>query len=171
MTDLIRPEARALLARWAETGITLALAALGTWWAATGLGIVRWAGVALAALALGWGWSAVQRARFRKDGDGPGVVQVIEGEIRFFGPSGGGFVPLEALDTLALTADNGTWLITSADGAFLAIPRAAQGAEALFDAFAALPGFEMAHLLRISAQTDAGTARMIWSRPRAPLLT
>ncbi|GAB4265462.1 MAG: hypothetical protein Kow0013_13640 [Pararhodobacter sp.] len=171
MRDLIRAEARAALRRWGEVLIAGVVAVWGLWLALSWFGIVQWIGVALAGLGAAWTWSATQRARFATRGEGPGVVSVVEGEIRYFGPMGGGFAPIEAIDRLALSGDGATWLITTADGSLLPIPRAAEGADALFDAFAALEGLSIEHVLRVSAQSPTGQARMIWSRRVAPLLT
>jgi len=171
MADLIRPQARALLRRWSGVLIALAVCGMGLWWGLSAFGWLRWLGWGGLGLGLALGWTAWQRARFAAQGDGPGVVQLIEGEIRYFGPAGGGFVAIEAIQTLALSADGEAWLIAATDGQHLAIPRAASGAETLFDAFAALPGLGMEKLLRISAQPPAKNARMIWRRPARSLLT
>jgi hypothetical protein len=165
MTKLIRPEARAWMSRWSEPAIALAVALLGLWLALRWFGVMVWLGWALAALGLGWLWGAVQRARFAAGGAGAGMVQVIEGEIRFFGPLGGGFAPLDGIRAVSLSADRAHWLIETSDGTGLVIPRAAHGAEALFDAFATLPGFEMEKCLRMAAQSPSDRAQPIWHRP------
>lgn len=171
MNDLIRPEARALVNRWSETAIALLIAALGLWLALRWFGLLQGLGWVLLVLSLAWLWGAVQRARFAAQGSGPGVVQLIEGEIRFFGPLGGGFAAMDAIRAVSLSADRAQWLIETADGTLLTIPRAAHGAEALFDAYATLPGFEMETCLRIAAQAPAERTQMIWSRARHALLT
>ena len=173
MPDPIRPEARAVLRRWGEVLATLALVALALWWALTGLGAVRWLGWALVALAAALLFGAVQRARFSGPGlaPGPGIVELDEGEIRYLGPRGGGVVALDAILALSISADARFWLVESADGAVLVIPRDATGAAALFDAFAGLPGLDMTRLLRLGAQGPAPHAQMIWQRSAHRLLT
>lgn len=175
MSDLIRPEVRAALRRWAETLVALAVAGLGLFWGLTGFGLVRWAGWVVVALGLALLWGALQRARFAMRGDargmGPGMVQVVEGEIRYFGPRGGGFAAIDTICALSLSADHGYWLVEDSDGQILAIPRAASGAEGLFDAFAGLPGLDMAHLLRVVAQPPGPKAQVIWHRNTRALLT
>lgn len=171
MTLFWRPEALATLRRWGETLGALALTALGVWWALQGPGPVYWLGWLLALVGAGLTLGAVQRARFTARGDAAGVIEVIEGEIRYFGPRGGGVIALDLMQTLMLSADGAFWLVESLDGTILAIPRAAKGNEALFDAFAALDGLDMPLLLRTIAQGPAPRARAIWQRRSQRLLT
>jgi len=171
MFDFIRPEARATLRRWSEPLISVAVVGLGLYWAVGGFGVMRWIGWAIVALGVALLWSAVQRARFAARGRGPGVVQIIESEIRFYGPRGGGYCAIDEIAALSLSADGGYWLIEAEGGEILVIPRAATGAGALFDVFGQLPGLDMEHLLRILAQDNAPRARMIWRRTSHRLLT
>jgi len=168
---MIRPELLATLTRWREVLAALAVAVLALWWALGSYGLMAglgWAGVALGAgLALG----AVQRMRFAPQGEAPGIVEIDEGEIRYLGPRGGGIVALDQIEALSLSADAGFWLIEVDNGQILAIPRAAQGSEGLFDAFSSLPGLEIAHLLRVLAQGQAPRVRPVWRRPVHALLT
>lgn len=171
MTDLIRPAAQAALKRWSEPALALAVAALGLWLGLRWFGFIGWLGWALVLLGLGWLWGALQRARFAATGTGAGMVQIVESEIRFFGPLGGGFAPLDAIRSVGLSADRAHWLIETGDGSGLVIPRAAHGADGLFDAFATLPGFEMEKCLRVAAQDPAEYAQRIWHRGAPGLLT
>lgn len=171
MLDFIRPEARAHLRRWSETLLALAVVLLGLYWGWRSFGVLQWIGWAVAALGAALLWSAVQRARFTARGQGPGVVQIIEGEIRFYGPRGGGYCAVDAICALSLSADGGYWLIEAEAGEILVIPRAATGAGALFDVFARLPDLDMEHLLRVVAQENAPRARLIWRRASRSLLT
>jgi hypothetical protein len=171
MIDFIRPAARQALHRWRETLLAALVAALGLFWSLTSIGLVQWFGWLVTLLGLAMLWSAIQRMRFVTRGAGPGVVQVVEGEIRYFGPRGGGFAAVDAIIALSLSADGSYWLVEAEDGQILVVPRAASGAEALFDAFTRLPGLEMEQLLRILAQDPAAQARTIWRRSARTLLT
>lgn len=174
MAEFIRPAARALLRRWAETGAALALAGLGLWWGLTTPGFLGWLGWALAAVGVALAFSAVQRARFalpdEAQGAGPGLVELDEGEIRYFGPRGGGMVAIAEIDMLSISADAQFWLVETRRDDILVIPRAAAGAGALFDAFAALPGLDMAHLLRVVEAGPGPRARPIWRRAAQAIL-
>ena len=171
MLDFIRPEMRAAIHRWGETGGALVVTLVGIWWGLTGPGWVPWAGWLLALVGAGLTLGAAQRARFAAPGIATGVVEVIEGEIRYLGPRGGGVVAIDHVLALSLSADAQFWLLEAFDGTILAIPRAATGHPALFDAFAQLPGFEMKRLLRMVDDGPAPRARLIWRHPTRRLLT
>lgn len=174
MFDFIRPELRAQIVRFRECLVALALLALAVWfWRAGGLLALLSPIVALAAAALGW--LGVQRARFRKSGEGPGVVQVVEGQISYFGPETGGAVAVGDLQRLILdnSAHPPHWRLTQRGLPELCIPLDAKGADALFDAFAHLPGLRMERMLS-EMHKGAPQAVVIWegspTRPKAARL-
>jgi hypothetical protein len=91
------------------------------------------------------------------------------------GPRIGGFVGLPDLTELRLLTHRGrrVWKLRAATGEVLHIPVEADGADALFDAFAGLPGMDMAALvaaLGTEAPTDSKVValnavdRLIWAR-------
>ena len=90
-----------------------------------------------------------QRLRFRLGAGGPGVVQVDEGQIAYFGPLTGGAVAASELQCLRLdhTAKPPHWVLEQPGQPPLAIPVNAEGHEALFDVFAALPGLKTERML------------------------
>lgn len=168
---MIRPEALDQLRLWREALVGLGLMSAGMWlitrpgYLLPALGIVlTLTGAALAVLGL-------RRARFRTRGSGPGVVQVVEGQIGYFGPLDGGVIALDEIAALWLSADATEWRIRTADDRLLAIPRGARGAEALFDAFAALDGFDMPALLRAVEAGPGPGDRLLWRRSARVLLT
>ena len=88
---MIRPEAQTLLARWSEALIGVGIALLGAYWAFfTGGGLLHWIGYGVIVLGAAVVFSGIQRARFHKGGGGPGVVQVVERRVSYFGPETGG---------------------------------------------------------------------------------
>ncbi len=147
--SLFRPEAKAAILRWREAIIGLVVFALGLYWVTQTFGLIYWLGfpVTLAGVALIV--IGVQRGRFRTGGGGPGLVQIIEGRISYFGPLTGGVVDVSNLTALRL--DQGAkpphWLLDQPGVPSLAIPTNAEGAEALFDAFATVPGLETGRLV------------------------
>ena len=173
--SFFRPEALDRLKLLAEPALTGA-AALWLGWA----GIERIGGqtligglmlLASAGLA-GWCLATLARVavlrRGGRAGAGPGVVEITERRIAFFGPETGGVVSLDNLDTVAAWPDTaggiGTWELVPDEGRPLTIPADARGADALPDALAALPGFDTLTVMRHLAQP--GSRRVVlWRRP------
>lgn len=150
MADFLRPEARAFLNRWREPMIAAGLAALGLWWALTEFGLLRWIGWLLVAGAAALAYAALQRLRFARGGGGAGVVTIDERRVVYFGPFSGGVADLDALVRLELGPSPGgpvQWVLTSDTGERVEIPVDAEGADRLFDLFAALPGLRPSVLL------------------------
>lgn len=172
---LLRDEARQTLWDWREVLAAVALLAFGLWCASFGGLLLLPFGGAVAALAAGWGWTALRRLRFRQTGEAPGVVEVTEGRISYFGPTMGGSVGLSDLAEVRLLRMRGraVWRLKQGDGQALLIPAQAQGAEALFDAFATLPDIDLGAVVgaleqptgdRNALVTDIGENRVIWRR-------
>lgn len=160
-----RPEAKAALWRWREVLLGAALALLGLWWSLGPGGLLAVPGWALVLGGAALGFVGVQRGRFRGAGDGPGAVQVDEGQIAYFGPLTGGVVALNALERLTLDATlrPAHWRLEAPGQAPVMIPVNAAGSDALFDAFARLPGLRTERML---AELRAGKphATVIWER-------
>lgn len=159
----LRPAALAALRRWRGPIAAAALAASAL--LLFGPAALRGAPVALGLTALAlvvslWlGRDALARLRLARAG-GAGVVDVAEGRIAYFGPETGGVADLDALRTVEITAA-AEWLLRPVDGPPLRIPLAAEGAAALPDAFAALPGFSVA---RAAEAAGRGLHAIVWRR-------
>lgn len=124
------------------------------------LGSAGLAGWCLAALARRW--------MGRGSGaNGPGVVEIAERRVAYFGPETGGVVALDALVAVAAWPDGrgrvAVWELIPAEGAPLAVPAGARGAEALPDALAALPGFDTLSVPRRLARAGRGRT-VLWRR-------
>ncbi|SDY72930.1 hypothetical protein [Citreimonas salinaria] len=163
MRPALRPEATALLRRWRETLIGGAVIALGLYWVVFSFGLMVWIGWIVATAGVALAVAGIQRARFRAAEDGPGVVRVLEGRIAYMGPLDGGTADLETLRALRLdpTGLPAHWILDRPDQPPLAIPVTAQGADALFDAFASLPGMRTEHMLR-SLNAPGGASVIVW---------
>lgn len=164
--SFIRPEAQDFLRRWAEALIGGVILTLGLIWIITGRGFLPYIGAALAVMAAVLIWLGVQRGRFHVGRDAPGVVQVAEGEISYFGPLAGGMRPIAGLKAVLLdpTAHPACWVLQAAGHEDLYIPLDAEGADLLFDAFAALPGLKTAHMLR-QMENRPDHPVVIWHAP------
>jgi hypothetical protein len=172
MSGFLRPEVAALLVRWREVIAACGVIALGLWIAASPGPIVQGFGYVLALLAALALIPAIRRARFASDGQGPGVVQVIEGRILYMGPLTGGAVSVGDLTALAvLRHPDGTavWVLTE-PGQRLEVPVDAAGADALFDAFTTLPGLGGQRLLAARQGSRMGE-QVLWRRASPLALT
>ena len=180
--NFIRPEARAALWRWREVFAAGVLAAFGLWFMLLGGFLLLPLGAVIVLLAFGLGLLALRRLRFAQSGDAPGVVELDEGQISYFGPTFGGALALRELTELRLITQFGRrmWRLRQQDGQALLIPVEAAGAERLFDAFAALPGMDTGALVAALSPTRASTgravaspsdSRVIWRHPARAVLT
>ena len=165
--SLVRPAARAGLWRWREALAALALGGLGLWLASRS-GLIVWLGYGALAVAACLLLVGMQRARFRTGSGGPGVVHVDEGQIAYFGPLTGGVVAVSDLTALSLdpTGRPAHWVLEAGTQPPLAIPLTAEGAEALFDAFARLPGLPVRHMLATLRRPGAQPV-VIWRKASA----
>lgn len=174
--SFVRPELSAAAWRLREVIVGAVVAGLGLWTASLGGWLLTPFGFALLALGTGWALTAWRRLRFQQDGEAPGLVRVTEAQIAYFGLRTGGFVGLPDLSEIRLLTLRGRriWKLKQGDGQILHIPVEAQGAEALFDAFASLPGIDMAAILA-ALGTDAAPSdsrvialaeidRLLWTR-------
>ncbi|MEO0938980.1 MAG: hypothetical protein AAFY38_12575 [Pseudomonadota bacterium] len=160
-----RPEAKAALWRFREVLAGAAAALLALWWLVGAGWLLTYIGGALllasgALVAIG-----LQRARFRGPGGGAGVVQVTEGQISYFGPLTGGAVAVRDLERITLDRAQvpAHWQLDQKGMPSLLIPVNAAGSEALFDAFAALPGLRTERMLG-ELHAGAANAVVIWER-------
>ena len=169
---MIRPEAFATLARWREVGFAGAMVLAGLWLSSRGGPILMAAGLGLAALGAGLGLTAFRRLRFAQGIAAPGLVEVVEGEVRFFGPTFGGAVSLADLTEIRLLTMRGRrmWRLKQSDGQALLFPVDAAGAEALYDGFSSLPGLDMAAVLAALAPAAQGPGLIAASQPEMTLI-
>jgi hypothetical protein len=162
------------------------VAMVGLWLVWLGGYLLLPVGVAVLVFATTWAIAALRRMRFAQDIMAPGMVEVVEGQIGYLGPSLGGYVSLPDLVELRLVTMQGRrlWRLKQADGQSLLIPVDAAGADRLFDAFGSLPGMDMAALvaalgapqvagqgglpaLRGDVGTSVPAVRVLWRRQAA----
>ena len=176
--SLIRPELLAAAHRGREVIVAAVVTGFGAWVGSYGGYLLLPLGLVIAALGFSWLVVSLRRMRFRQAGEAPGIVRVTEAQIAYMGPRVGGFVGLPDLAEVRLMTLRGrrAWKLRQGDGQQLYIPVEADGAEALFDAFASLPGMDTAALvaaLGSEVPSDSkvvaldGVDRLIWSRKGA----
>lgn len=170
MSDFLRPEARATLWRWREVIVAAAFVALGLRWALASYGVLSWLGWVVAAISAALGMVALQRLRFGQGGGGPGIVQIDERQLSYFGPLTGGVIDLDDLARLELVGDArpAHWRLTPVLGEALDIPVTAEGADGLFDVFATLPGLRTERMLETLSRRPDATV-VIWQAEAAPV--
>ena len=168
--SFIRPEAQAQLWRLREVLAAGAIMILGVYFVTGPGGLLSLVGWALVIAGLGLGIAGARRLRFHQLGRGPGIVQIDEGQIAYFGPLTGGAVATSELVRVILdpTARPSHWILEQPSSPPLEIPVNAEGTDALFDAFGALPGFRTERMLS-ELKRQGGAAVVIWectsSRP------
>jgi hypothetical protein len=162
---LIRPEARDAIMRWREALAGLALALLGAWWVFGPRGLLTLPAIALLVAGGALIWIGIQRGRFRGPGDGVGAVEVDEGRIYYLGPLTGGSVALREIERVTLLREPypAHWRLDQPDRPPLLIPVNASGNDALFDAFASLPGLRTERMLH-ELQSSGVQGVVIWER-------
>ncbi len=173
MSSFFRPEAIAALTRWREVLMATAVILIGLWIALRPGGVIV-TGFGYVVMALGSAFMvpAFRRARFLTGSEGPGAVQVDERRIVYMGPITGGTMALDDLRVLSVRRDGGdqvTWVLADTTQ-LLVIPVDAAGADALFDAFAALPGLNVDRLIQAVQSRTKGSQRL-WVRERPLALT
>lgn len=160
---MIRPEIAAFARRWSEVLTGLAIATFGLWGLQARGGFYQFLaacviGIGLALAVIGW-----RRLRFARAGGAPGIVQVLEGQISYFGPETGGFIGIADILEVHLIDNSQSWRLIGDGGTAVEIPVAANGARALFDIFAALPDINMPALLTALDTPDHD--RCLWMHP------
>lgn len=163
---MIRPEISALMARYGETLLACGAIGLGLWFFLAPGPVLSLFGVFVALCGAGWAVAALRRARFRVEGEAPGVVDVVEGAVRYMGPVTGGAIALSelvAIDVLVIGGSQRNWRLRQADGTVLSIPQAAAGAERLHDVFSALPGMRE-RTLTAALRHRGDTPGRVWRR-------
>ncbi len=183
---MIRPAVSDAAYRLREVIAAGLAATFGLWLVWLGGYVLFPLGFAILAVAAAWGVTALRRVRFAQEVAAPGMVEVDEGQVGYLGPTFGGYVALPDLVELRLVTMHGRrlWRLKQADAQTLLIPVDAAGAERLFDAFASLPGMDIAALVDaadapqvagregLPARQGDGPAaqpamRLIWRRQRA----
>ncbi len=165
--SFVRPEARAALFRVRELIVAGGLGLIGLYWGLTAFGVLFWLGWLILAASVVMFFTFLQRVWFGGREDGPGYVEVIEGQITYYSALSGGTVAVRELRQLVYDARESEhqWVLRQPQLPDLQIPVSSKGAPELFDAFSALPGLTAERLL--AAQRCAkGNALVIWQRER-----
>jgi hypothetical protein len=96
----------------------------------------------------------------------PGIVDVTEREISYFGPLHGKTISLESLQKIELRESEAyaaIWVLHTLDGDPMIVPTSAKGSDRLFDAFTSLSGVKMEVLVAAVNATPI-SSQVIWER-------
>lgn len=174
MSGFLRPEAVLFLRRWREAGVGCAVALAGLWGALTQDGILFY--LSLLGLPVGGAllWEGINRARIPELWFGPGLVELDERLITYFGPHGGRSVSVDTLTRVEImTSDLGPfegdvlWVLHSDEGLPLEIPANASGARTIQDALLALPGVDHGRIIQAMGAFE-NRIFVIWQRDGWP---
>jgi len=171
----LRPEAKAALWQWREVLIGIPLVLFGLWLVTRPGFLLDFLGYPMGFGGIALIWLGFQRGRFRSAGGGVGAVRIDEGQVTYFGPLTGGTIALREMQMLTLDGNMypAHWKLEQRGAQPLLIPVNAAGSEALFDAFASLPGLRTERMLSM-LKTNRHQAVVIWertsSRPQGALL-
>jgi len=163
--NFIRPDAARAIRRWRESLVGIAVVILGLIWVFGRPGLLQFLGYPVVIIGVIFILVGIQRARFRTQDNGAGAVQVDEGQITYFGPLTGGATALADMERLTLDRNlkPAHWRLDSPGTPALLIPVNAAGSDALFDAFATLPGLRTERMLS-EMNTSEHQAVVIWER-------
>lgn len=167
---LIRPELQAWLIPRKELLAAIVCMAVAGWIATWGGWFYAALGFAGFAICCAWMLGSWRRLAFHRDIAAPGVVEVIEGEIRYYAARAiGGSLALRDLNEIRLIRLNGHdhWRLKSRNAEALLIPVEASGAESLADAFAALPGMDLGRVSAALSQKGGPSLRIVWTSPNS----
>lgn len=162
---MIRADAKEALWRWREVAYALGVGCVGVYWVTTYFGILQIVGYAVTCIAILLAVVGIQRGRFRNSATGQGVVTYIEGQVTYFGPYSGGMIAIDDISAIRLEKSGKTkaWMIEQPAQPAVMIPVDAQGADQLFDVFAALPGLKIEYMLSKLSHDREGSV-LIWQR-------
>ena len=161
--SFLRPEVRSFFWRWREVAGTAAVTLwgvhlIGRAWGRESLGIGLF-GVGITIIFAGLLFLAILRVRLNPVGQAAGVVEVDEREIGYLGPEGGAFLSINDLTRIEVADRH--WVLNHLGGPALIIPASAEGADQLFDAFAALPGLRIEDAVRAMGSDGR---QLVWTR-------
>ena len=163
---MIRPDLRTLLRGRAELLVHVGVTLLGLWLAFLGGWFFALVGGGVILVGVSLTIGALRHLPFRRPIAGPGVVELVEGAVRYYGATEpGGEIALRDLVEIRLLRLDGRdhWRLRTRDGQALLVPVDARGADQLADAFAQLPGLDLGHVSAALSQKGGPSLRIVWT--------
>ncbi len=168
--SFVRPPVMTHLVKWREAYVVGFLLLFGLWlflYGATTLNLVaQGLGLVISLVGIIFLYITLQRIRFKRAETAPGMVEVTEREISYFGPLHGKTISLESLRKIELRESEAyaaIWVLHYAAGDPMIVPISAKGSDRLFDAFTGLSGVKMDVLVKAINQVPVHN-QIIWER-------
>ncbi|MBL4751820.1 MAG: hypothetical protein JKX71_14795 [Amylibacter sp.] len=168
--SFIRPPVVAHFTKWREAYFVTGILLFGIWLYLRGSAslnlILQGLGLLVSLAGIILLRTTIQRIRFKRGQKAPGMVDVTEREISYFGPMHGKTISLESLNKIELRESEAyaaIWVLHHSEGDPMIVPTTAKGSDRLFDAFTSLSGVKMDVLVAAINQTPI-QAKVIWQR-------
>lgn len=168
--SFIRPPVLEHFTKWREAYFVGFVLGLGCWmflYGQTNVNLVlQGLGLVVSLVGIILLRTAIQRIRFRRSEKAPGMVDVTEREISYFGPMHGKTISLESLNKIELRESEAyaaIWVLHHTEGDPMIVPTTAKGSDRLFDAFTSLSGVQMSALVAAINQVPVHS-QVIWER-------
>lgn len=168
--NFIRPNVRAHFSKWAEAYLVTLILIIGVRVLIRGFVIesivYEIVGAIISVIGLVLLRGTIQRIQFRRSQKAPGMVDVTEREISYFGPMHGKTLSLESLSKIELRESEAyasVWVLHNSEGDPMIVPTSAKGSDRLFDAFTSLSGVRMDALVK-AVNTVPVHNHVIWER-------
>jgi len=168
--NFIRPEVRALLWQWRDVLIGLAVFALGLWVFLRSFGVLAWLGAAAAIVGVLLVLTGAIRVRFRVPHGGPGVVEIIERRMTYFGPEGGRSFSFDEVKKIEIETTEGGpsfddlfWIFHLEGNPPVRIPASAAEGEEIIDALSAFSGVNSKNVVD-ACLTTSRERFLVWEK-------
>jgi hypothetical protein len=168
--SFIRPSILIHLSKWREAYFVTGVLLLGFWLFVSGFTtlnlILQGLGLIVSLVGIVLLRTTIQRIRFKRTQKAPGMVDVTEREISYYGPMHGKTISLESLHKIELRESEAyaaIWVLHHVGGDPMIVPISAQGSDGLFDAFTGLSGVKMETLVAAINQAPV-RSQVIWER-------
>lgn len=166
--SFIRPAVLMHFNKWREAYFVAGVLLLGIWLFMHGFAtlnlVLQALGLIVSLVGIVLLRTAIQRIRFKRSQKAPGMVDITEREISYFGPLHGKTIALESLRKIELReseAYGAIWVLHHFDGDPMIVPISAKGSDRLFDAFTGLSGVKMDVLVAAVNQVPV-QRQVIW---------
>lgn len=168
--SFIRPPVVAHFSKWREAYLVAIVLLFGFWLFMRGSAslnlILQGVGLVVTVAGIFMLRATIQRIRFKRSQKAPGIVDVTEREISYYGPMHGKTISLDSLQKIELRESEyfaASWVLHNTEGDPMIVPTSAKGSERLFDAFSSLSGVKMNDLVAAINMVPIHN-QVIWQR-------